>query len=152
MPCSHSRNPHHRHNHPGLDQSDHASPIQLEDQSHCSTFVSPGTKGHVSTLEHAPINTYVLPANSDIERGTARIPLRGRHISPQGGSLSRCSLNLEIQEPSHRPALQIVFFFCDDFTMLFVDKFLLLHSLSIIVIFGLCLLSVIVTYSFCLLY
>ena len=89
VPCSHSSNPHHRHNPPGLDQSDHASPVQLEDQSHCSTFVCPGTKGHVSTPEHAPINTYVLPANSGIEQGTARIPLRGRHTSPQGGSLGR---------------------------------------------------------------
>ena len=104
-PCCHSSNPHHRHNHPGLDHLDHASPFQLEDQSHCSTFACPGTKGHVSTPEHALINIYVPPANSGIEQGTARIPLRGRHISPKGGGLSRCSLSLEIQEASHRLTL-----------------------------------------------
>ena len=103
-PWCHSSNPHHRHNHPGLDQLDHASPVQLEDRSHCSTFACPGTKGHVSTQEPSPINTYVPPANSGIERRTARIPLRGRHISPQGGGLSHCSLSLEIQEASHRLA------------------------------------------------
>ena len=107
-PGSHSSNPHHRHNHSGLDQSDCASPVHPEDQSHCSTFVCPGTNGHVSTPEHAPTNTYVLPANSGIEQGTAWIPLRVRHISLQGGSLSHCSLNLEIQVPSHRRTLQFV--------------------------------------------
>ena len=66
VPCSHSSHPHHRHNHPGLDQSDCASPVHPEDLSHCSTFVCPGTKGHVSNLEHAPTNTYVPPANSGI--------------------------------------------------------------------------------------
>ena len=120
VPCSHSSNPHHCHNHPRPDQSDRASPVQPEDQSHCSTFVCPGTKGHVSAPEHAPINTYVLPANYSIERGTARIPLRGRHISPQGGSLSHCFLSLEIQEPSY--IYTHIAVCCDDLTMSFINK------------------------------